>query len=80
MMALSLCLQINWSEIELIASDPDEMHVFSVESFDDLGELLVDQLVASTCKVQGNPVGGKITPSIQIGLSDFLGGIYILTD
>lgn len=62
---LYLLLQINWKEVESVASQPTEQHVFTVESFNDLGNTLVQRLVLSTCKVQGNEIGGKGEDKIQ---------------
>lgn len=51
-------LQVNWAEIESIASKPEENHVFGIASFDDLGEALVDRLVDFTCVINTQPSPG----------------------
>ncbi|XP_067950036.1 cartilage matrix protein-like [Watersipora subatra] len=54
---VAISKKIKWEEVEMVSSQPTESHIFSVDSFNDLGVTLVERLVLSTCKVQGNPVG-----------------------
>lgn len=51
-LVVAISSQINWDEINSIASDPLAKHVFGIKSFNDLSHQLVGQLVRTACEVK----------------------------